>query len=135
MTERRRIFRIDLRRLIVAAAVAASAPVLAHHSFSAVFDADSPIDISGTVTEVEWTNPHVWIRLDVGDGDDSVNWAVELGSTNGLIRSGWSRNTVRQGEQIRILGYRAKDGSARGSARSITLADGRTLSGSSALPN
>lgn len=111
-----------------------AAPVTAHHSFSAVFDADAPVTLDGIVTEVEWTNPHVWIHLDVGDGSNAVHWAVELGSTNGLIRSGWSRSTVKVGDRIRVLGYRAKDGSTRGSVRSITVADGRELRGTSARP-
>ena len=122
-------------RLSIVALLGSTAPVAAHHSFSAVFDADAPIEIEGIVAELEWTNPHVWIQIDVENDNDSVRWAVELGSTNGLIRSGWSRNTVQAGDRIRITGYRALDGSNRGTVRTIVLADGRELSGSSALPD
>ncbi len=107
-------------------------PAWGHHSFSAVFDEDSPVEITGTVTEVEWMNPHAWIYIDVEAGNgEVVNWAVELGSPNGLTRRGWSRNTVRIGEVISVSGYRARDGSTRGSVRSITLADGREMTGNS----
>jgi len=110
-------------------------PVWGHHSFSAVFDENSPIEITGTVTEVDWRNPHAWIYIDVEDGNgEIVNWAVELGSTNGLTRRGWSSNTVRAGEVVSVSGYRARDGSARGSVRSIALADGREMTGNSSRP-
>ncbi len=110
-------------------------PAWGHHSFSAVFDEDSPIEITGTVTEVDWRNPHAWIYIDVESGNgEIVNWAVELGSTNGLTRRGWSRNTVRIGEVISVSGYRARDGSTRGSVRSIALADGREMTGNSSRP-
>ena len=110
----------------------ASIPVWAHHSFSAVFDVNSPIELIGTVTEIDWRNPHAWIYIDVENGnEEAVNWAVELGSVNGLIRRGWSRSTVRLGDVISVSGYRAKDGSTRGNVSSIKLADGREMSGSS----
>ena len=106
-------------------------PVWAHHSFSAVFDVNSPIELIGAVTEIDWRNPHAWIYIDVENGSEkAVNWAVELGSVNGLIRRGWSRSTVRIGDVISVSGYRAKDGSTRGNVSSIKLADGREMSGS-----
>jgi len=111
-------------------------PALAHHSFSAVFDAGSPIEASGTVTKVEWRNPHAWIYVDV-EGDESgvANWAFEMGSPNGLRRRGWSRDTVQVGDVISVTGYRARDGSNRANIASITLADGREMTGNSSRYN
>jgi hypothetical protein len=118
--------------LLVSAVFAVSIPASAHHSFSAVFDANMPVEVSGTVTEVEWMNPHAWIYIDVGSEDgETVNWAFELGSPNGLIRRGWSRKTVQVGDQISVTGYKARDGSSRGNISSIVLADGSELTGNS----
>jgi hypothetical protein len=112
--------------------LAIAIPANAHHSFAAVFDAEQTVDKSGTVTEVEWMNPHAWIYIDVEEEDgETVNWAFELGSPNGLIRRGWTRGTVKVGDVISISGYRARDGSNRGNVKSITLADGRELTGNS----
>ena len=111
--------------------LALAIPVAAHHSFSAVFDAEKTVEKSGTVTEVEWMNPHAWIYIDVEEDGETVNWAFELGSPNGLIRRGWNRGTVKVGDEISISGYRARDGSNRGNVKSITLADGRELTGNS----
>jgi hypothetical protein len=107
-------------------------PVNAHHSFAAVFDVETSVDVSGTVTKVEWMNPHAWIYIDV-DNDDggSNNWAFELGSPNGLMRRGWTRKTVQVGDAISVAGYRARDGSNRGNVKSIVLADGTELTGMS----
>jgi hypothetical protein len=111
-------------------------PAWAHHSFSAVFDANSPIEVSGTVTEVEWQNPHAWIYIDVEDEESGVvNWAFEMGSPNGLRRRGWSRDTVKVGDVISASGYRARDGSNRANLASITLADGREMTGNSSRYN
>ena len=111
-------------------------PAWAHHSFSAVFDADSPIEVSGTVSRVDWRNPHAWIYVDV-EGDESgvTNWAFEMGSPNGLRRRGWSRDTVQVGDVISVSGYRARDGSNRANLASITLADGREMTGNSSRYN
>jgi hypothetical protein len=118
--------------LLVANFLTASIPASAHHSFSAVFDANVPVDVSGTVTEVEWMNPHAWIYIDVeGEDGETVNWAFELGSPNGLIRRGWSRKSVQVGDEISVAGYKARDGSNRGNIKSIVLADGRELNGNS----
>jgi len=111
-------------------------PAWAHHSFSAVFDADSPIEASGTVTKVEWQNPHAWIYVDVeGDEGVVVTWAFEIGSPNGLRRRGWSRDTVQVGDVISVSGYRARDGSNRANLASITLADGHEMTGNSSRYN
>jgi hypothetical protein len=122
--------------LLATTLVSFGIPAWAHHSFSAVFDADSPIEASGTVTKVEWQNPHAWIYVDV-EGDDSsvINWAFEIGSPNGLRRRGWSRNTVQVGDVISVSGYRARDGSNRANLASITLADGREMTGNSSRYN
>jgi hypothetical protein len=110
-------------------------PSIAHHSFAAVFDVSKPVEVSGTVTEVEWMNPHAWIHLDV-EGDDSnvESWSFELGSPNGLIRRGWSRATIKPGDAISISGYRARDGSMRGNVVGVTLASGQRLDGMSSRP-
>ncbi len=105
-------------------------PVNAHHSFAAVFDVDTSVAVSGTVTKVEWMNPHAWIYIEVEDGTgESTNWAFELGSPNGLMRRGWTRKSVQVGDAISVAGYRARDGSNRGNVISIVLADGTELTG------
>ena len=108
---------------------AAVSPVSAHHSFASEFDA-TPLKLTGTVTEVKWTNPHVRVCIDVRDDDGRViNWSFELRSPNVLIRAGWNRNSVQTGESITVEGFRAKDGRPRGNAISILLSrNGRRLS-------
>ena len=107
-------------------------PVDAHHSFAAVFDIEKTIAVSGTVTKVEWMNPHAWIHIDVEDDDGDVQkWAFELGSPNGLIRRGWTRKSVQVGDKISVSGYRARDGSQRGNVKSIVLDNGEELTGMS----
>ncbi len=116
--------------LLAAVILVICAPVYAHHSFAAVFDVDTSVAVSGTVTKVEWMNPHAWIYIDGEDGDgESTNWAFELGSPNGLMRRGWSRKSVQVGDAISVAGYRARDGSNRGNVISIVLADGTELTG------
>jgi hypothetical protein len=118
--------------LLAAVILGICVPVNAHHSFAAVFDVDSSIAVSGTVTKVEWMNPHAWIYIDVKDDDGgSENWAFELGSPNGLMRRGWTRKSVQVGDAISVAGYRARDGSLRGNLKSIVLADGTELTGMS----
>jgi len=123
-----------LRSIIIAAiaALSFSANSFSHHSFAAVFDAEKPVEASGTVTEVEWMNPHAWIYIDVvGEDGETVNWAFELGSPNGLMRRGWTRKSVQVGDKISVTGYLARDGSNRGNIKSIVLADGKELTGNS----
>jgi len=118
--------------VLISGFLTASIPVSAHHSFAAVFDAEVSVEASGTVTEVEWMNPHAWVYIDVaGDDGEVVNWAFELGSPNGLIRRGWSRKSVQVGDEISVTGYRARDGSNRGNVKTIVLNDGRELTGNS----
>ena len=118
--------------LLTAVLLVICLPVDAHHSFAAVFDVDTSVAVSGTVTKVEWMNPHAWIYIDVDNDDgESTNWAFELGSPNGLMRRGWTRKTVQVGDTINVAGYRARDGSNRGNVKSIVLADGTELTGMS----
>ena len=136
---------------LAAAAVAASLPLAAHHSFSAEFDASKEIRATGAVTRLDWQNPHGWIHLTVteicertaargpdaveqewacrapGSDEKEADWAFELGSPNGLMRQGWTRNSLKQGDVITVLGSRARDGSTNSNARSVTTADGKRL--------
>ena len=100
-------------------------PAVAHHAFSAEFDADRPLQLLGTVTRTEWINPHSWIHIDVEDEDGSVkSWAIECGAPNALIRRGLNKNSVPAGTVLVVDGFGAKDGSNTANARDITLPDG-----------
>ena len=102
----------------------------AHHSFAAVFDRDQPIEIAGTVTEVEWLNPHVWFYVDVQNEDGPIeNWGFEMGSPNGLIRRGWNHNSLQIGDEVSVVGVLARDGSKRAAVRTVTLSTGESLFG------
>jgi hypothetical protein len=100
-------------------------PLLAHHSFSAEYDQKQPVSFKGSVTKLEWMNPHVYFYVDVTDADGkAAHWACEAGNPNALARRGWRRDSLKAGDQITVEGYRAKDGTFTMNARSITLANG-----------
>ena len=109
--------------------VAMVAPAMAHHSFAAEYDNNKQVTLlDGACTKVEWLNPHAKIYLDVKDESGKVtNWEVELGSPNGLMRSGWTRNSLKPGDPIVVEGAKAKDGSNLANAKTIKFADGRKL--------
>jgi hypothetical protein len=114
--------------IVAVAALLGATPVAAHHAFAAEFDSDKPVKVKGSVTKVEWVNPHAWIYVDVkGDDGKVVNWHFELGPPNALFRLGWKKDAIPEGTQVEISGYRAKSGENVGNGRSITLPDGREL--------
>ena len=116
--------------MMVAAAVAllAAVPVLAHHAFAAEFDSTAPVKLRGTVTKMEWINPHSWIYIDVKGPDGKVvNWMVEAGAPNALLRRGFTKDSLPEGAEILVEGYRAKGGAPRANGRDITFADGKKL--------
>jgi len=106
----------------------AAAPAFAHHSFAAEYDSAKPVTLKGTVTKMEWMSPHARFYVDVKDESGAVtNWELELGSPNGLMRRGWTRNSLKPGDSVIIEGYLAKDGSKLANARQVTLSDGRKI--------
>jgi hypothetical protein len=114
--------------LAVCGLIASTVPLTAHHSFAAEFDAKRPLTVSGNVVRLEWTNPHA--RLVIEAKDDSgklVTWDFELGPPNGLMRNGWTRNSLKQGHKVTISGFHSKTQPNIANARTVTLADGRQV--------
>jgi hypothetical protein len=125
--------------LLIAGLLVGVRVAAAHHSFAAEFDSNKKVKLNGVVTKVEWTNPHVWIYLNVKDDKGTVtNWGAEMGPPHGLQRRGWRRDTLKIGEVVTVDGFMAKNGSSRVNARSVTLAStggrpGETLDANSSL--
>jgi hypothetical protein len=127
------------RLIILAAAAVLSAwlPLCAHHSFAAEFDIKKPLELKGSVTSVDWVNPHAWIHMDVKDENGNVtSWSCELGSPNILMRNGWRKDSIKPGDMIIVTGSAAKDGANLANARTVKTADGRKVfnAGSSGEP-
>jgi len=110
---------------------------LAHHSFAAEFDRELPVTVTGTVTKVEWANPHARFYLDAKDDKtgETVAWDFELASPNGLMRRGWTRNSMKIGDTVTVTGHRAKNNPHVGNASTVTLTDGKRLFAGSSLDN
>lgn len=121
--------KIPMLSAMLAAALVPSASLYAHHSFGAEYDANAPITLSGKITNIEWTNPHSFIYMDVKEPDGKVvNWKLEGFPPNVLYRTGWHRNvTIKVGDEITVTGWRARDGGNWGHSRQVTLADGKKL--------
>jgi hypothetical protein len=119
-------------RLVLVAVVvlilAAATRVAAHHAFASEFDGSKPVTLKGTVTKMEWINPHAWLRMEVkGPDGKAIEWMIEGGAPNALLRRGWNKNSIAPGTQITVQGFRAKDGSNRANGREATLANGQKL--------
>jgi len=113
------------RVLVGSLALASPVPALAHHSFAAQYDADKPVTLTGTVTKVEWTNPHARFYIDVKDSAGKVvNWNLELASPNYLKRAGWSSSSLKEGDEVTVEGSLARSGANMANARTVTFPDG-----------
>jgi predicted RNA methylase len=112
----------------LAALSLAAAPLLAHHAFSAEFDANKQVILKGNVTKMEWINPHAWLHIDVKEADGKVTaWDIELGPPNALLKRGWDSSSVPVGLAVVVEGYQAKDGAKRANGREVTLPNGKKL--------
>jgi hypothetical protein len=122
--------------LMLLALAGTSATASAHHSFAAEFDSAKPLKLTGTVTKVQWRNPHTYFFIDVKGEDGQIhNWAMELGSPNVLMRRGWTRDSLKNGDKVTVEGSRARDNSYKGNASSVVMADGKRMFNGSAEEN
>jgi hypothetical protein len=122
------------RASVLVSLVLAALPLMAHHSFAAEYDEKKPITLTGSVTKLEWMNPHARFYVDVKDASGKVtNWEFELAILNALIRRGWMRTSLKPGDVITVDGYLAKDGSPLVNTKSVTLSDGRKVFAGSSL--
>ena len=121
--------RFHLTLLLAAAGLSVGAlPLAAHHSFAAEYDSKQTVTLTGTVTKVEWMNPHTWFYVDAAGKDGKVvSWSCEGANPNALARRGWRKNSLKAGDKVIVEAYRAKDGSSTVNARTITLADGQKI--------
>ena len=114
--------------LLGAALLVAAPPAVAHHAFSAEFDATKPVQLRGTITKMEWINPHSWMHVDVSNDDGTIDsWMIEAGPPGALVRRGWKKDSVQPGTEVLVEGYRALDGGLRANGRDVTLPDGTKL--------
>jgi hypothetical protein len=121
---------LPLRRVLTAAAglLIAAAPLLAHHSFAAEYDSTKKVELKGVVTKFEWMNPHAHFYVDVTDKNGKIaNWNLELASPNMLVRNGWRRTSLKEGDQVVVVASQAKDATNTASVETVTLPDGRKL--------
>jgi hypothetical protein len=124
-------------KLVFVTLVSLSAAAFGHHSFAAEYDAKKPVELKGTLTELEWVNPHAWIHMEVKDEHgNAVQWDCELGSPNILMRNGWRRDSLKPGDVIIVTGSQAKDGAHLANAKTVKFEDGRRVfnAGSSGEP-
>ena len=130
-------FSLFANAIALTAVLGAVAPAVAHHSFAAEFDAEKPVTLKGSVVKWEMINPHGWITLAVPGADGkTTEWMIETSNPNGLMRLGWSKRSLKFGDEITVEAYRAKDGSNTANAATVTLADGRKVfAGSSGTPS
>ena len=113
---------------VIGMALSSAQALSAHHSFDAEFDRNSPVTLAGSVTRVDWGNPHIWVFLDVKDDTGKVsNWGVEGGAPNALFRNGWRKDSLKVGDTVTVEGFKSKDGLPRANANRVTLPDGRRV--------
>src|SRR6185436_10510840 len=128
--------RAAILTVAAAGALLSTASASAHHSFAAEFDRSLPVTVTGTVTKVEWANPHARFYIDAKDESGAVvNWDFELASPNGLMRRGWTRNSMKLGDTVTVTGHRAKNNPHVGNASTVVLADGKKLFAGSSSEN
>ena len=128
--------RLWIGSLTVALGLFLAWPAVAHHSFAAEFDASQPITLKGVVTRIEWTNPHVWFYINVADEAGTITrWGLEMGAPHQLQTRGWTRDSMKLGDQVTVEGSLARDGSKRANARTVTTIDGRRLGAASSEGN